>query len=212
MIDSIYTDPEKLRLQYLNPLNPTREIDGLAQSQIETPVVQNPITPATDIPLPDRHCPHKLDFVVSRAANGSPLPILAVKVKAFETYLHNPLTGNFNLVIHAEIIKRVRCFEVTTKNGARGIFSESHPILTAELDKFGTTVVDLRERDWILTQIDGEFLPMSQIEKIVLIGLRDVVHITLETEHIFASGRRPLQMIVGHNKALPTQDQFPEVP
>lgn len=212
VIDSDYTNPDKLRNRYTNPRNPTSEIDSLAQSSSTEaqPQILSP-NPSNNLPIiPGGHyCPYAFDFVIASSRIGLPLPILAVSVRAFETKLWNPLSKNFNLVIHSELIKKVPCYEVISMDGIGAIVSDSHPLIRNMFDWDGLELKKFTPGAQIVsTNLSSPVL--NFIREINYIGLRNVQWITLETEKVYASGRKPNAFLLGHNKAQ-NPDDIPDV-
>lgn len=211
VLDSIYTDPEALRNKYRNPKG---ILDALAeatapptQPQIINPTI-NPQPSEIPLPSPPPRCPAWSEFVWMRSADLLPTPRRAGDL-TINDYLYNPVTQQFNKIIHLELGKE-ECVKFLLYDDTEAVFSVSHPVLRSALDKTGTRADHWREGELCLAA--KMFVPATgRIKKIIPVGLQEVVAISLESEFIFASGTQKHKMIVGHNKAAPTPDLPPTV-
>lgn len=214
--DSQYTDPDVLRLLYLNPRNPLGSLgdqDPLPTATVEPPAPPVPPTGGGG------GCPalgqYTIKYISSTRERFTYTLVQALRPKV--DYLWNPITKNWNRVGEVELIENVPVVKVVTENGAAKIVSYSHPVIQKLDDADGTPAIELKERIDIgrvyglkavsCIGLDAVMTKLTEISEIPELPTATVVRIYLETEHIFPCGIVPGRMIMGHNK-ISIEDQL----
>lgn len=205
--DSQYTNPDALRLLYLNPKNP---LGGLGEANPVEAVVPVPEVPVPINPPPGQNCPALGQFILIRLSEKGGIHYKKVEeIKVFEDYAWNPLTKSFHQIIKADIIKSQACARVRSSAGAETVCTLSEPLIQSFEDNEGTMVFDLvRNPDRshkIIETIDFQ-TKESEIHSIANAGFLDVVHISLADGFIYTCGSDPLKTIARHNK--PPRDEI----
>lgn len=201
LIDSIYTDPEALRLLYRNPRNQT---GGLPDASQDTNTQQ----PQTYVPpiTPQQHCPAVGQFTIMRVP-GSDHGIMPAMVQAIREgidYLWNPIDSTFRLVERARRVAGQPCVLVKMINKAESVVSISDMIIRSFEDETGIEIHKLLlnpgDIHHAMTSIDFQTL-RSEIDTITDIGEREVIEFSLEGGGVYASGTMPTKLTLRHNKA-----------
>lgn len=209
IIDSSYTDPEALRNLYRNPKNPLKEAGvDVGSSQLTTPAAAPLIRPSLDDVAPI-HCPEIGQWTYALDPYGSDCIPMMVKDVRKGDFLWHPVRRQFQEVTFAEAFAGVDCFEIRTHEKYEQVVSDGHPVIQCVGDEHGLPVVKLLERAnealaVILRYDDPE---QDYIESIRYLGKMAVMHISLRGGGIFATGTRPDQLVLGHNKP-PTRDPY----
>lgn len=206
LIDSIYTDPEALRLLYLNPKNQT----GATLNEGPQPINPAPYVPP--VYQPGGYCPAVGQFTIVRVPNSKHgiMPVRVEDVQRHVDYLWNPLTASFKPVVRAKRVADVPCLRVTTEEGVESIVSHDDPIIQAFDDDEGCPISKLLENPQgehaVLACIDFR-LRDSSIAKIEDVGLMDVIEFSLgEGGGIYASGTVANKLTLRHNKRADPPD------
>jgi hypothetical protein len=202
--DSIYTDPDALRLLYLNPKNP---LGGLTDP---TGPPVTPTAPPPDPPPPNPpHCPAVGEwtwkYIGSKRGNLTHVRVGSLRTRVDRLY--NPITQHFNVIDSIRFIENVPCLRVTTLDGAVQVVSFTHPVIQKLKDAVGRAAEHLMAmleagRVYGLGAVSciDAVANLTKVKKIERAGLRMVAEIKLRKEHIFASGSSPDAMLCGHNK------------
>lgn len=222
--DSVYTDPEKLRILYRNPRNPLKAVEDVQTNGAGDGGGEQPIftfNPNQDLPQP-HFCPYVYQFIpvlliprFDRREKGEKQIDykMAGDLQPFVDYAYNPITKKFNKIIKAEIIPNQYLYRFRTKGGYETIGTASHPIIQDLRDQNGKRIIDFQPSESVLCW-DSENLIYELSDDSTMHSLDSAVHITLETEHIYAagSGNGKLQFILCHNKASnDDQSQIDEI-
>lgn len=114
--------------------------------------------------------------------------------------LYNFITGNYNVLKRATLLKDQPLLKIETARGAKNRVSSTHCIIRNTQDKIGLPVV--RYKDELLSaevkNIYSDTLILCESD-----GVGDVVKIELETEFIYASGSDKQRAILAHNAKQP---------
>lgn len=139
-------------------------------------------------------CPERNEYVwidVHKAVKAQTLLNQEGKVS-----LYNFITGNYNVLKRATLLKNQPLLKLETARGAKNRVSNTHCIIRNTQDKIGLPVV--RYKDELLSaeakNIYSDTLLLCEAD-----GFGDVIKIELETEFIYASGSSKTQGIMAHN-------------
>lgn len=208
--DSNYTNPDALRLLYLNPRNPTREATD--QNQPVTLLQQPPIIqpPPPGGGQTGTGCPALTEYGLACVGTLRPMPQpMPVRVIRKGMRLWNPIAKTFGIVAYAEVLKDANCVFVRTFSGVECVTSIASKGIVSIDDTKGRRIYDLLTQEderagavqWLMGQPNA--LDCT-IEKIADAGKHDVMHITLEEVDgitpIYATGSTPQKMLAWHNK------------
>lgn len=209
--DSSFTNPDSLRLLYLNPRNPLRDLDmdETSVASPTTPVAQ----PTTSVPGSGGGggtpvgCPAFGQWLLERVPHtraGIRFLLVEDLLKGHPAFLWNPILRTFRRVIAAVLIENVECVQYRTFAGAESIVSYTHPVIQSLIDRHGSQICDLiNEPDKshaAVSYIDYALIE-TQIESISAVGKRNAVKISLEGDDgdIYCCGTDPLKTNLGHN-------------
>lgn len=119
--------------------------------------------------------------------------------------LHDPLTGRFERVKSAEILKNRQIFEIIASNGVAGYSSGSHPVFPYSEHENGIPVSKLYRGDPILLwhSVLDELIDRTLTVAHDTGTIGDVVRIELESGHVYAYGTSKVIFIVCHNAKYP---------
>lgn len=201
--DSVYTNPDALRLLYLNPKNP---LGGLEETKPDVAVPAGQTVPEIHPPpTGSGSCPALGQFILIRldAAKGGITYKKVEEVNAGIDFAWHPVRRTFHQIIAAEIMPEQPLAKVVTFDGAQSICSLTHPVIQDFEDTGGQQVFDLiNEPDKAhkaVSIIDFEVF-QTEIALISAAGTGKCVRISLEDGFIYASGTDPLKTIAAHNK------------
>lgn len=216
--DSPYTNPDSLRLLYLNPKNVLRALNEVLgddeQQQFASLPMGVPITSGGNIGgggiIDDpTGCPAVGQYTISLmpGTKSAKYPRLVEELVPGRDSLWQPITKAFRKLVGVRIIPNVECAIYRTFDGAESIVSLTDQIIQAMDDNRGRQLMDLiAEPDASHANVTSiEFqVGISAIEWIRSFGRRDVVQLTLEGDNgdIYASGSNPLFLTVRHNNKV----------
>lgn len=207
--DSIYTDPEALRLLYRNPRNVLGGLADVGSAPADVSTVTPPFTPPV-LDIPPVYCPAVGQYILAASQiSGSWGPMRVEHLVENITRIVDPITWQFAVVEKATRISDVDCAVIRTVNGAESIVSLSDLVITGLDDLDGRPLIDLiQDRSKAHTAVSViEFkAERSEIESIWAVGKRDVIAITLRPTGRYASGSQPFRMTVRHNKSADPPD------
>ncbi len=154
------------------------------------------------------HCPRVDQWLPALGANGEILPKRAGAIKARKDWLYNPLTGVFERVKKATIIRDQPIWCVTSAKGVQGYSSFTHPIFPYRSHATGVRASEVKDGDalLLLRLADRGLIDHSVSKSFNTRELGDVVWIELESGFVYAYGSRPDLYIVCHNAKLPILD------
>jgi hypothetical protein len=117
--------------------------------------------------------------------------------------LFNPKTGNYNLLIGAELLKDQPLYHTVTKSGVSIVSSTSHKVLKNAGDNKGIALIDYTVGGEILKYDHRNHnLFNDEIVSIEKAGTGDIIRISLEEEFIYVSGTDKWKGIVAHNRKI----------
>lgn len=216
--DSVYTNPDALRAKYIRPKNVLQNIDE-ATAVNEATLVQTGSAIVSGSSGSgafgsvggsvgggaagggfDPGCPALTEFVLVRYSDRV-VPKLVNNLKIGSDHLWNPITKEFQLLYFAEIIE-APCYRLVSNDKATQIVSVSHPVIRSFSDETGLAVSEVMKLDPDLRTTVSciNFTPNATIIKSIdYAGIRKVMKLSIEGSHIYASGTKPLAMLLGHN-------------
>lgn len=222
MRDTKYTNPDSIRLLYLNPKNPLKNVDDdrLGLSLIET----GPALPPSSSPSGTTGggiggqggggggggCPALGQYTLAweDAGRGVIIPKFIDDLIVGLDKLWHPIKRYFQEISHIRYID-AECVYVRTFDDADQIVSLSHPEIQSLDDENGTPISDM------LANLEASHKAVScidfgvnetEIAEIRSVGRRTVAHISLVDGFIYACGSNPLRTVLGHNKIAPVED------
>lgn len=207
--DSIYTNPDALRLLYLAPKNPLKDLDEDSRSGADNapfvPVVSGPVGGPIRPPLIP--CPAVGQYTAALLENtrNALKPVLVEELRLNEDMLWDAISRTFKKVVAKTIVHDVDGVRYRTNDGAESIVSIWDFIIRDFEDETGQMIGDiLREPDAIHGNVSViDFIAReSNIAWVEDVGKISVVKITLEGEQggRYASGTDPLKMTMRHNR------------
>lgn len=154
-------------------------------------------------------CP-EVDQYVWVKIDGKVGCVKAIDLTKKKKYLvYNPVTTNFNEIVHAEVQKGVSLVEIITFSGIIAIVSASSKIVKNTGDVNGTWIADLDLNDEILTAKRPNIYQDTVIS-MTDAGIGDVVELSLKPEQLYVCGVNKIHGIVKHNrKRLEDFREFP---
>jgi hypothetical protein len=213
--DTAHTNPDSLRLLYKNPKNPLRDLEDDVTAIAQSIVVTSPASPPSGGYGGGQGggggggggggCPAVGMFTLT-LGHGPIETIryeLVQNLRPYVDWLWNPILQVYDMVTRAEIVKDVECVAVKTTDLCEKIVSRTHPVIQSLADKNGTSINELLsdlEADHNAVSVIMFDTAETQIDTIRSVGLRDVVHITLQRWGIYPIGKDPYKTILGHNK------------
>lgn len=213
--DNPDTNPELVNLRYRLGRSPIFEVNlvldefaenvGAALSNLPAFVATNTSAGGFGGGGGGGGCP-RVDQWLWRVVGTTVKPIEAHKIKEGNS-LHNPITGEAQRVVVAEIVKNQPIMRVITHQGGELFCSASHPIIRFRTDGVGTACKKLKENDSAMSWLN-ETLVDDMVGIVEKAGKGDYVKITLEKGFIYAAGSSPENCIVGHNLKRSDEDDI----
>lgn len=123
---------------------------------------------------------------------------------AGEIKLYNPLTGKFNLMASATLLKNVDLYSAISRTGVESISSLSHKLIRNTSDITGLALSNFVVGTEVLrVQNSDKNIFLDTLAQISFVGVGNVVEIKLKKEFIYASGTRRAEALVAHNRKEP---------
>ncbi len=187
-----------------NTANPVPNVTQVAQQTVGNGVSDGTISPSGEPERPA--CPEVNQFVWIRGDNGLLTPVRAGTITLGQ-FLYNPISEQFEEIIHAEIIAS-ELWEVITPNQAKFTGSPTTPIIQNREDKTGLAIKDCHIGSKALWMKDG-VLEATDIRTIVKRKARGFInHLTTDGEHIYLAGSRSDKCIAVHNVKPSNANEF----
>lgn len=143
-------------------------------------------------------CPALDQYVLAVSESGETYA-KAVYLLAENDLLLNPLTGDAERVISAEIIENENLFEVVFANNAITKASATHPLIRFAEDADGLGIHSQKRGDICVTWntlgiVDSDIISITPMGKGSVMKIK-----TIGPTHIYASGASETRMVVCHN-------------
>lgn len=134
----------------------------------------------------------------------------AIKAKSLlkrqgDIKLYNPITGNFNLLIEAKLLKDRELFSTNTFGGVSGLTSTSHKVIVNTADSRGVSLNNYIIGGEVLRFQSNGNIYIDHLTEMSNAGVGDVIEIKLATEFIYVSGTTKQGGIVAHNRKDPIE-------
>jgi len=209
--DSVFTNPDTLRLLYLSPKNPNRETADISapQSLVSPPPFTPPDIPPID---PPPGCPAVGQYTAA-LLNGTVSDVRAVQVEKLRLghdQLWDSISQTFKRIAALSIVPGVACVRYRTLDGAESVVSIHDFVIRNFKDETGRMIAKMmQEQDAVHGSVSLIDLVANEteIDWIADAGIQSVVKITLEGEKggRYASGTDPRKMTMRHNNKDPLE-------
>jgi hypothetical protein len=201
--DSVFTNPDALRLLYLSPKNPNRETADISAPQS---LVAPPPPIIIDPPPRDPPCPAVGQYTAA-LLNGTSSDVRTVQVERLRLghdQLWDPISQTFKRIAALSIVPGVACVRYRTLDGAESVVSIYDFVIRNFKDETGRMIAKMmQEQDEVHGSVSliGRGVNETEIDWIADAGIQSVVKITLEGEKggRYASGTDPRKMTMRHN-------------
>lgn len=208
--DSVFTNPDTLRLLYLSPKNPNRETADISAPQ--SLVAPPPFTPPDIPPIDPPPCPAVGQYTAA-LLNGTSSDVRTVQVEQLRLghdQLWDPISQTFKRIAALSIVPGVPCVRYRTLDGAESVVSIHDFVIRNFKDETGRMIAKMmQEQDAVHGSVSliGRGVNETEIDWIADAGIQSVVKITLEGEAggRYASGTDPRKMTMRHNNKDPLE-------
>lgn len=156
--------------------------------------------------FPGGSCPRLDQYVLARGEDDHSRVVRRVADIRSGQWLFDPVSGGWNQIVSAEIVRDEPIWEMIAANGAAGYSSASHRVLWFREHENGEPVKWFISGDRVLTWV-GQRLAESIVSTVrPTCEKADVMKIELAPGHIYCSGSSPSAFIVSHNSKPPPED------